>query len=186
MILNRMESHDRLLLLKKQSDYISEGCQECINSRPDEFTMPFYIFAHARTIESDEKIAIFNDDLYRSLTDMSYQRKYTALSQVPSSRMIWAPRLTKPKAQENSMLFKSYPGTDNIKVIWMIPKRELWSQYNKGNMTESQEIFESINDFKNNRAKLEERESDDLSDIEVNKIYESIKRGKKKYKFEMV
>ncbi len=186
MNLNRMESHDRLLLLKKQSDYISQGCQDCINSKPQEFTMPFYIFAHSRTIEPDEKIAIFNDDLYQSLTDLSYKRKYFSGEDVPTSRMIWSPRLTKPKAQENSMLFKSYPGTDNIKVIWMIPRRELWGQYNKGNMMESREIFESIEDFKNNPSKLEERESDDLSDEEVKRIYAQVSRSSRKKEFKMI
>ncbi|MEK6884299.1 MAG: hypothetical protein AABY22_32005, partial [Nanoarchaeota archaeon] len=52
-------------------------------------------------------------------------------------RLIWMPRLTKPRAETNSMLFKAYPGSDNIKVIWMIPAPEMWKQFQKGNHLKS-------------------------------------------------
>ena len=72
------------------------------------------------------------------------------------------------------MLFKAYPGTDLIKVIWMIPDRAMWSQYQKGMLTENQTISESIHDFVHNREKLEERELDDLTDDEIARIYTEI------------
>jgi len=86
------------------------------------------------------------------------------MEEVPSARLIWEPTLDKPLAQENSMLFQAYPGTDNIKVIWMIPAKELWEQYSKDKITEHNIVAESIYDFQNNRRKLEVREEDDLSD----------------------
>ncbi len=144
MKLNPIDVHDRYQYFTKQSFDISECCQDLINQRPYG-DYPFYIFAHARTDEDGV-----------------------------TKRLIWQPRLTKPKAQTNSMLFKAYPGTDLIKVIWMIPARELWGQYGKGLITENKTVSESIHDFQFNRKKLEEKEDDDMSDEQVNAIYKEV------------
>ena len=88
--------------------------------------------------------------------------------------MIWQPRLTKPRAQTNSMLFKAYPGSDNIKIIWMIPERSMWKQYEKGKLTENELVSQSIHDFENNRDKLEAPEEDDLNDRQVSAVYSQI------------
>jgi hypothetical protein len=72
------------------------------------------------------------------------------------------------------MLFKAYPGTDNIKVIWMIPDRNLWGQYKKGNVTENETVAQSIWDFRFNRNELEQPEKDDLSDIQIDSIYRDL------------
>lgn len=149
MKINRLDAHDRLEHLTKQSFDIGECCQDLINQRPFG-DHPFYIFAHARTEEDGA-----------------------------TKRLIWQPRLTKPKAQTNSMLFKAYPGTDVIKVIWMIPARELWGQYAKGKLTENKTVSESIHDFQNNREKLEEREEDDLPDHRIDEIYKNISKSAK-------
>lgn len=147
MKIQLLDAHDRLLDLKsKQSLDISECCQDLVNKRPFG-DAPFYIFAHART--DDDGV---------------------------TKRLIWQPRLTKPKAQSNSMLFKAYPGTDLIKVIWMIPDRSLWTQYQKGKLTESSVIMESIDAFENDRARLEANESDDLTESQCCSIYESLSR----------
>jgi len=146
MKINLLDAHDRLLHYKKQSFDISQCCQDMVNHRPFG-DHPFYIFSHART--ADDGV---------------------------TKRIIWQPRLTKPKAQTNSMLFKAYPGTDVIKVIWMIPAREMWDQYEKGKLTENETICESINAFKTNKGKLEAPEEDDLSDKEVDYIYKDISR----------
>lgn len=160
MKIDRLEAHDRLLLFKNQSDYISQGCQDCIRNRPGAFgNHPFYIFVHKREIGMDERFSIFLTSVHKSIED------------VPSARLIWSPRLTKPKAQTNSMLFKAYPPTDEIKVIWMLPDRAIWPQYVKGNLTEHPMISESIHAFENNRASLEGRESDDLQDWQIENIY---------------
>ena len=150
MKLNRLETHDRLQHFTKQSFSISECCQDLINQRPFG-EHAFYIFAHARTDEDGV-----------------------------TKRLIWQPRLTKPRAQSNSMLFKAYPGKDMIKVLWMIPAEELWGQYGKGLMTENKTVQESIHDFKHNRAKLEQKEEDDLSDAQIDAIYANIRDGSKR------
>jgi hypothetical protein len=144
---DRLETHDRLLQFTKESNQsldISECCQDLINKRPFG-EHAFYIFAHSRTMEDG-----FNQVL------------------------IWQPRLTKPKAQTNSMLFKAYPGSDNIKVIWMIPKQELWAQYTKDKMTSNPTVVQSIDDYLNRREELEESEPDDLSDDQIYAIYAHI------------
>lgn len=167
MKIQRNDAHDRFLEFGKQADYISEGCQDCIKNRPDEFEQhPFYIFAHKRELGIDERWAIFVDGGYLDIKN------------VPTHRMIWSPRLTKPSAQENSMLFKYYPSTDLINVVWLLPDKALWDQYSKGKMTENKLVYESIQLFKSNKAKLEEREDDDLSEQHANAIYKKIAQGK--------
>jgi hypothetical protein len=145
MKLNLLETHDRYQHFVKQNFSIEECCQDLINKRPFG-DHPFYIFAHARTEDDNPGV----------------------------KRLIWQPRLTKPKAQTNSMLFKAYPGTDKIKVIWMIPARELWAQYKKGNITQNQTIFESIERFQSNKNSLEEPEIDDLTEETIKAIYRQI------------
>lgn len=141
MKINRLEAHDRLLDLKKKGSDLSEFCQNIIDQRPFG-NNPFYIFAHART--ADDGV---------------------------TKRVIWQPRLTKPKAQTNSMLFKAYPGTDKIDILWMIPAVELWGQYIEGNVTEDNLTFWSIEMFKNHKKKLEEKDPDDLNDEKIDQIY---------------
>ncbi len=148
--LNRLDAHDRLLHVQKQSQGIDECCQDLINKRPFG-NHPFYIFAHART-EPDGA----------------------------TKRLIWQPRLTKPSAQTNSMLFKAYPGSDTIKVIWMIPAREMWPQYKKGNITHSEIVNESIAKYIANRKELEAPEADDLSESQIDAIYREIASSAKK------
>lgn len=155
MKIDILDAHDRYQHFTKQSFNISDCCQDLINKRPFG-DHPFYIFAHART----------DDD---GMT----------------KRLIWQPRLTKPKAQTNSMLFKAYPGTDIIKVIWMIPAREMWDQYKKGNVTESSVVCESIHNFQNNREKLEAKEDDDLDDATIDQIYREISLTAKPIKMEI-
>ena len=84
------------------------------------------------------------------------------------------------------MLFKSYPGTDNIKVVWMIPAQEMWAQYEKGLMLQSSIVVDSIFKFKNDFESLSLPEDDDLPDDKVNEIYASIARDYGNHKFEMI
>lgn len=144
MKLNPLDAHDRFTYFTRQNFSISDCCQDLIDKRPFG-DRPFYIFAHARTDEDGV-----------------------------TKRLIWQPRLTKPKCQTNSMLFKGYPGTDTIKVIWMIPDRFIWPQFEKDKLTANQLICESIHNFRQNRAKLEAKEDDDLSDKEIDAIYREI------------
>jgi hypothetical protein len=148
MKLNRLETHDRYEHFTKQNFSIGECCQDLINQRPFG-DHPFYIFAHSRT--DDDGV---------------------------TKRLIWQPRLTKPRAQTNSMLFKGYPGSDNVKIIWIIPACELWAQFQKGKITESSVVYQSMHDYTYNRAKLEEKEDDDLSDEQIDYIYREIAHTK--------
>lgn len=169
MKINTLETHDRLQHFTKQSFDIGECCQDLIDKRPFG-DRPFYIFAHSRTLSIDEKFALFTSGKYKSMED------------VPEKTIIWQPRLTKPQSQENSMLFKAYTGTDTIKVLWILPPRELWSEYDKGKMMQNKTVSESIYDFRNNKQKLDAAEDDDPSDQEVDKIYREISQNAKRRK----
>lgn len=147
MKINPLDAHDRLQHFTKQSFDIAECCQDLIDKRPFG-DHAFYVFAHTRT--DDDGV---------------------------TKRLIWQPRLTKPKAQTNSMLFKVYPGTDHIKVIWMIPAREMWPQFCKGQLTENKTVVDSINDFTCNRQRLEQKEEDDLTDFQIDAIYKEISKN---------
>jgi len=149
MKIDRLETHDRLKHFTKQNFSIAECCQDLIDQRPFG-EHPFYIFSHART--EDDGV---------------------------NKRIIWQPRLTKPKAQTNSMLFKAYPGTDLIKVIWMIPAVELWDSFKIGKMTENKTVLDSIDKFLYEKERLESPEEDDLSDQAIDEIYKSLARSAK-------
>lgn len=151
MKVNTLEAHDRYLHFTKQNFNIGECCEEVIKNRPNEFgNRPFYIFAHPRT----------DDDGIRQ-------------------RLIWQPRLTRPKAQTNSMLFKAYPPGDTLKVIWIIPKHEMWPNYGVGMVCENKTISESIENFKNNKHILERPDPEDLDDNAAWAIYQEIARNAK-------
>jgi hypothetical protein len=161
MKINKLDAHDRYQHFTKQSFDIAECCQDLINQRPF-FEHPFYIFAHTRTLGLDEKLKLYSSGQYKTLEE------------VPEKSLIWQPRLTKPLAQSNSMLFKAYPGSDIIKVIWMLPAPELWGQYGKGLLTENKTVSESISLFRNDKKKLEEKEDDDMTDLQIDAIYKEL------------
>jgi hypothetical protein len=166
MKIDRLETHDRFQHFVKGEFDISKTCQSIVDTRPFG-DVPFYIFAHKREIGLDERYSLW---LQMDPT--------TPFSDVPSARLIWQPRLTKPEAQENSMLFKAYSGSDNIKIIWIIPQRELWEQYERGNVTENSLVKESIELFKTDKKKLECKEDDDLPEETINRIYQELARRK--------
>jgi hypothetical protein len=148
MKLNLFESHDRLIQLQKdQAEILSQGLEDCLKRNPLSLSLQaksdyVYIYAHPRT----------DDDGF-------------------TKRMLWQPRLGKPKAQTNSYLFRAASNTDIIEVCWMIPPREMWPQYRKGNVTESEIVNWSISMFQNNRPFLEKPYEDDLNDDRIKSIY---------------
>lgn len=156
MKIQRLETHDRLQhFVKKDSEQaitIGVCVQDIINQRPFG-NHPFYIFSHTRT--DDDGV---------------------------TKRLIHQPRLTKPKAQTNSMLFRAYPGSDKVKIIWMIPAREMWKQYKKGNITEDKKVAWSIHLFENNRILLEAKEPDDMTDEQIDAIYRELSQEAKRKK----
>lgn len=141
MKLNRLETHDRLQhFVKDQSINIFQGAEDCLKKNPDSLAIqdksPYvYIFAHPRT--ADDGV---------------------------NKRMLWQPRLSIPKAQTNSYLFRALSNSDEIQVVWMIPPREMWPQYEKGNVTEQNEVAWSIEMFKHKRDELEKPHPHDMSE----------------------
>lgn len=139
MKINRLEAHDRLKHFKKdQEANIFQGAEDCLKKNEDSLfyqdRSPYvYIFAHPRTADNG--------------TD---------------TRMLWQPRLEKPKAETNSYLFRATSHTDNIETIWLIPKKEFWGQYNEGNVLEHQIVKWSVDMYLNNKKALEKHDPDDL------------------------
>lgn len=149
-----METHDRFQHFTKQQFDIAQTVEGIIKSRPFG-DYSFYIFAHARTADDGT-----------------------------TKRLIWQPRLTKPKAQTNSMLFRVNPKSDMVRILWMIPPREQWSMFEKGKVTENETIMTSIHDFQNNRTELEAKDPEDLSDEVIDNIYREISEKALKSKTE--
>lgn len=155
MKIQRLETHDRLEHLQKdQSHVIAQGCEDCLKKNwlslaIQERCHYVYIFAHPRTAEDGV-----------------------------NKRLLWQPRLCKPKAQTNSYLFRAQSNTDLIELCWFIPPREVWGQFKKGNVTESAEVIWSIDQFQNNRQKLEEPFPDDISEERFKQIMRDIARCK--------
>jgi hypothetical protein len=151
MKLNRLETHDRLEhLLKDQSDNVFKGAEECLKLNPLSLAIqekcPYvYIFAHARTSDDGLK-----------------------------KRLLWQPRISKPKAQTNSYLFRAQSHRDLIDVIWIIPERHIWPQYEKGKITENELVNYSVDLFEHNRNELEKPHPEDYSEERSKKIFQSI------------
>jgi hypothetical protein len=147
MKINTLETHDRLLEFNKNAETIYQGCMDCLRNVPDSITFPFYIYAHSRQIDYEEQLSIVNDSI-------------VAMKKAPTERLIWSPRITKPKATSNSYLFLVLQRPDLIKTIWLLPKRELWPQYAPGKMTFSEDVWTSIQNYKHSKAKLEAPDPD--------------------------
>lgn len=151
MKLNRLETHDRLEHFKKDQELnIWQGADDCMKRNSLSLALqdksPYiYMFAHPRTCDDGV-----------------------------TKKMFWQPRLTKPTPQENSYLFRAISKTDVLEICWLIPPKELWSQYQRGNVTEEPTILWSINQFRHNRKQLEAKEHDDLSEDRILAIYREI------------
>ena len=151
MKINRLEAHDRLqYFIKDQSVNIWQGAEDCLKKNPlslaiQEKSPYVYIFAHPRT----------HDDGVNKV-------------------MFWDPRLSIPEAQENSYLFRATSKTDLIEICWMLPPREMWKQYDKGKVTESNWCFWSINQFKTNKKSLEKPHPEDMTEEHARQIMRQI------------
>lgn len=154
MKINRLETHDRFLDFKNQWNVISQGCMECIENVPDAILSPFYVFAHPRTIDNQERVSLVTDHGFN-------------VNSTPKQRLIWQPRITKPKAQTNSYLFLAQKRTDLIKIIWLLPPEELWENYEKGKLTENEDIWTSIQNYRFHRKKLEAPDPDGPTENDV-------------------
>lgn len=152
MKVNILETHDRKKhFIKEHSINISQGVDDCLKKNPlslalQQYSPYIYIFAHPRTAEDGV-----------------------------TKRMLYQPRLTKPEAQPNSYLFRAVSNRDLLEVCWLLPAVEMWGQYKKGNVTESEIVEWSIHQFKTNKKKLEEKDHEDLSEERIRSIYLQIK-----------
>lgn len=131
MKLNRLETHDRLQYFINQQFQMGDCAQDLVNQRPFG-NHPFYILCHPRT----------HDDGV-------------------NKRYIWSPWIWKSRAQTNAMLLKAYPDSDMIKIMWILPPREMWDSFKNGTMFENELIIHSINAFESDRQSLEDPEPDD-------------------------
>lgn len=151
MKLNRLDTHDRLLHFKKQQDDISAGLLECINNVPEAVKCPFYVWAHSRSVNDDEKI---------NLIIQGHKK-------TPDERLIWVPRVTKPEVSPNSYLFLVQKNTDIIKIIWMLPKRELWKQYEPGQLCFNENIWVSIQNYLFDKKAMNAPDADTPKEYEI-------------------
>jgi hypothetical protein len=148
MKLNRLETHDRLQHFKQdQALNIFQGAEDCLKKNRlslglQQYSPYIYIFAHPRT--ADDGV---------------------------NKRMLWQPRLTKPKAQSNSYLFRATSNTGDLEVCWLLPPKEMWKQYQKDFITEHELVTWSIKQFCNHRHILEAAHPDDLHDERIKHIY---------------
>ncbi len=151
MKINRLETHDRLKhFISDQSQNIFKGAEDCLKQNPlslalQEKSPYIYIFAHSRTADDGT-----------------------------SKKMFWQPRLSRPLPQTNSYLFRALSNSDNIEVCWIIPPHEMWSQYEKGKVTESNWALWSINQFKKHKKDLEQPHPDDMGEERQKKILNSV------------
>ena len=156
MKINRLETHDRLLHFKKdQSANIFKGAEDCLKKNPDSLFLqsrsPYiYLFAHPRTCDDGV-----------------------------TKKMFWQPRLIKPEVQTNSYLFRATSNTDLIEVCWLLPPEEMWRQYQLGNVTEHKDVLWYIDQYINHRHKLQQKDSEDLSDERARFIWKELIASKR-------
>lgn len=156
MKVSKLEVHDRLEHFRKdQESNLFDGVNDCLRKNPDCVSMqkyfPYvYIFAHPRTSDDGS-----------------------------SKRMIWQPRLSKPKAQTNSYLFRAISNSDLVEIIWLLPPREMWSEYEKGKLTESKDVWISIQNFIHRKEELEAPHQDDWTEEKIKKTLENIQNKQK-------
>lgn len=150
---SKLEAHDRYQhLIKDQSEAVQQGAEDCLKknllSIAYQSKSPYvYIFGHARTHENGFM-----------------------------KRLIWQPRLTKPTPEPNSYLFRAQSNTDVMEVCWVLPPSEMWGQFKKGNVVDSDIVEWSINMYRTQRKDLEKPFPDDLSDAKCKEILLSIAR----------
>ena len=138
--IDQLDAHDRLLQFQRQDSQIPECMADLIRKEPFG-KHPFYVFCHPRT--DDDGV---------------------------TKRYIYSPWIWKPRAQTNSALYKVYPGTDIVKILWVLPPREMWDVYRKGKFFENPIVAYSVNLFETNKEELEKPEDDDPSPEKAQEI----------------
>lgn len=144
MNVNRFDAHDRLKHVTRQDFSIGECCQDIINKRPFG-NNPYYIWAHSR---QDDNPGV--------------------------RRIIWQPRLTRPNASSNSMLFRVQPPSESIEIIWIIPDSSLWDNFAPGKLSHNELINGFIQQYRRDKKYLEEPHKDDLTDARAHQVYQDL------------
>ncbi|MDE3022080.1 MAG: hypothetical protein KGI54_09480 [Pseudomonadota bacterium] len=158
---DRLETHDRYLEFMKPTKEIGQHVQMIIESEPFG-NRPFYMFGHPRTLDLTDRWKLFCNGKYSNFAD------------VPTHKIMWQARLLKPKAETNSWLFRCYPRSDRLDLVWNIPKPETWDQFDLGKMTEDDTTLVSIYNYIHCKELLDEPHPDDPSDAEAREIYRQI------------
>lgn len=145
------DAHDRLQhFVQTQSNTIVQGIEDCLKKNEDAIVMqknsPYiYIFAHPRTLDDGA-----------------------------TKKMFWQPRISKPLPQTNSYLFRIKSNTQEVEICWMLPPRELWPQYKKGNVTENDLVNWSISMFETKREELAQPHPEDLPEETQGVIFKKV------------
>jgi hypothetical protein len=154
MKLNILDTHERHKhLMKNQWEVVAKGAEDCLKNNPIavaiQMRCPYvYLYAHPRTADNGA-----------------------------DKRLLWQPRISRPPPQTNSFLFRAISKTDLIEICWLLPPREMWRQYEKGKVTESDLTAWSIDQFQHNREVLARDHPEDLSDEAGCKIYREIMKS---------
>lgn len=144
MKIDLYETHDRYEhFIKDQWEIVAKGAEDCLKRNPDSLEIqnfiPYvYIFAHPRT----------SDDGY-------------------TKRLLWQPRISRPKPQTNSYCFRAISKTDTLEICWLLPPREMWKQYMKGKVTENDIVMWSIHQFQYDRNLLDAPHPDDMTEEQI-------------------
>lgn len=153
MKINRLETHDRLVHFKKDQDVnVFLGAEECLKKNPDSLKYqshsPYiYIYSHPRTTD---------DGLHK--------------------RLLWQPRLIKPKPESNSWLFRAASHTDLLEICWLLPDEMLWPQFEANKLASDPDILWSIEQYKHNREALGRPHPEDWSIPQAGNILLAILR----------
>jgi len=172
MKVNILEAHDRYeYLLERESRKIEEGIKEfrennIIAKLLLQRCRYVYAFIHKKEVGADERQSEYLQDLWNP----ELLRKYKSIEDVPSTRLLWQARLSKPMAQENSYLIKIYPNTEDYDVFWVIPENHLWSQFKRGLVTASNSLYMYIEAFITDKEGLAIPEDDDYKQEEFDRI----------------
>lgn len=94
-----------------------------------------------------------------------------------TKKLVYQPRLTKPKPNPNTSLYRLNPlRPDEVEVFWILPKIQAFGLYAKGKVHENEFIHECIQKYLNEYDSLCRKEADDISDSEIKELYRCIHR----------
>ena len=161
MKVDRLETHDRLEHFQNdQLDNINKGIMDTKRNelyQAIQDRCPYiYVHVHARTAEDGV-----------------------------TKKVLWHPRISRPESSDNAMLFRCKAYSDEVEICWMIPDKAMWDQYKKGNITEHSEVLRSIDEYKNNKEKLDKPHLEDLPENIGMQILQDVKVALRQDKFMM-